>query len=175
MMVIFLTGLVSMILMRTLRNDYAKYARDDDDLESLVSIWILLPILLYLNSSRKLILLIHPLPLNCCLKSWLCFDRRGMLMRNLDGNLSMVMYFVLLEAWHFFLLLLVSALSWQLLSFLWLYWPLLACYMLGMLKIIHILLTSFLPWPFMHNTCITLSFAVMQYHYVLIISHSYFD
>jgi hypothetical protein len=38
MMVIFLTGLVSMILMRTLRNDYAKYARDDDDLESLVSI-----------------------------------------------------------------------------------------------------------------------------------------
>ena len=36
MMVIFLTGLVSMILMRTLRNDYAKYAREDDDLESLV-------------------------------------------------------------------------------------------------------------------------------------------
>jgi transmembrane 9 superfamily protein 3 len=34
-MVIFLTGLVSMILMRTLRNDYAKYARDDDDLETL--------------------------------------------------------------------------------------------------------------------------------------------
>ncbi|EEF31705.1 transmembrane 9 superfamily member 1 [Ricinus communis] len=35
MMVIFLTGLVSMILMRTLRNDYAKYAREDDDLETL--------------------------------------------------------------------------------------------------------------------------------------------
>ncbi|KAL1542818.1 Transmembrane 9 superfamily member 1 [Salvia divinorum] len=35
MMVIFLTGLVSMILMRTLRNDYAKYGREDDDLESL--------------------------------------------------------------------------------------------------------------------------------------------
>ncbi|KAK9810284.1 hypothetical protein WJX72_007991 [[Myrmecia] bisecta] len=35
MMVIFLTGLVSMILMRTLRNDYAKYTRDEDDLESL--------------------------------------------------------------------------------------------------------------------------------------------
>nr|XP_043623389.1 transmembrane 9 superfamily member 1-like isoform X1 [Erigeron canadensis] len=35
MMVIFLTGLVSMILMRTLRSDYAKYAREDDDLESL--------------------------------------------------------------------------------------------------------------------------------------------
>lgn len=37
-MVIFLTGLVSMILMRTLRNDYAKYAREDDDLETLVMI-----------------------------------------------------------------------------------------------------------------------------------------
>jgi hypothetical protein len=36
MMVIFLSGLVSMILMRTLRNDYAKYARDDEDLETLV-------------------------------------------------------------------------------------------------------------------------------------------
>ncbi|CAO2835335.1 unnamed protein product [Amaranthus hypochondriacus] len=35
MMVIFLTGLVSMILMRTLRNDYAKYAREDDDLETM--------------------------------------------------------------------------------------------------------------------------------------------
>ncbi|CAI9270274.1 unnamed protein product [Lactuca saligna] len=35
MTVIFLTGLVSMILIRTLRNDYAKYAREDDDLESL--------------------------------------------------------------------------------------------------------------------------------------------
>ncbi|KAL6323273.1 hypothetical protein AAG906_029280 [Vitis piasezkii] len=35
MMIIFLTGLVSMILMRTLRNDYAKYAREDDDLETL--------------------------------------------------------------------------------------------------------------------------------------------
>ncbi|CAA6668422.1 unnamed protein product [Spirodela intermedia] len=35
MMVIFLTGLVSMILMRTLRNDYAKYAREEEDLETL--------------------------------------------------------------------------------------------------------------------------------------------
>lgn len=39
MMVIFLTGLVSMILMRTLRNDYAKYAREDDDLETLVMLY----------------------------------------------------------------------------------------------------------------------------------------
>ena len=30
MMVIFLTGIVSLILMRTLRKDYAKYARDGD-------------------------------------------------------------------------------------------------------------------------------------------------
>ena len=35
MMVIFLTGLVAMILLRTLRNDYTKYTRDDDDIESL--------------------------------------------------------------------------------------------------------------------------------------------
>ncbi|XP_059299430.1 transmembrane 9 superfamily member 1-like isoform X2 [Lycium ferocissimum] len=35
MMVIFLTGLVSMTLMRTLRNDYAKYARENDDMETL--------------------------------------------------------------------------------------------------------------------------------------------
>lgn len=36
MMVIFLTGLVSMILLRTLRADYARYtATDDDDLEAL--------------------------------------------------------------------------------------------------------------------------------------------
>lgn len=34
MMVIFLTGLVSMILLRTLRADYARYtAVDDDDIE----------------------------------------------------------------------------------------------------------------------------------------------
>ncbi|KAH0749290.1 hypothetical protein KY290_028522 [Solanum tuberosum] len=34
MMVVFLVGLVSMILMRTLRNDYAKYAREIDDMET---------------------------------------------------------------------------------------------------------------------------------------------
>ena len=30
MMVIFLVGLVSMILMRTLRKDYARYSKEDD-------------------------------------------------------------------------------------------------------------------------------------------------
>lgn len=35
MMVIFLTGIVSLILMRTLRKDYAKYARESSDLEDL--------------------------------------------------------------------------------------------------------------------------------------------
>ena len=35
MMVIFLCGLVSLILLRTLRNDYARYTRDEDDLEGL--------------------------------------------------------------------------------------------------------------------------------------------
>jgi transmembrane 9 superfamily protein 3 len=35
MMVIFLTGIVSLILMRTLRKDYAKYARETGDLDDL--------------------------------------------------------------------------------------------------------------------------------------------
>ena len=35
-MVIFLVGLVSMILMRTLRKDYARYSRDEE-LDDLVS------------------------------------------------------------------------------------------------------------------------------------------
>lgn len=37
MMVIFLVGLVSMILMRTLRKDYARYSKDDE-LDDMVSI-----------------------------------------------------------------------------------------------------------------------------------------
>ena len=55
MMVIFLTGLVSMILMRTLRNDYAKYAREDDDLESLV----MFPQLLFDIAARYFTLVQH--------------------------------------------------------------------------------------------------------------------
>lgn len=35
MMVMFLVGLVTIILMRTLRKDYARYAKEDGDLESL--------------------------------------------------------------------------------------------------------------------------------------------
>ncbi len=38
MMVIFLVGLVSMILMRTLRKDYARYSKEDD-LDEMVSGW----------------------------------------------------------------------------------------------------------------------------------------
>lgn len=38
MMVIFLVGLVSMILMRTLRKDYARYSREED-LDDLVRGW----------------------------------------------------------------------------------------------------------------------------------------
>lgn len=52
MMVIFLTGLVSMILMRTLRNDYAKYAREDDDLESLVMLLICYVLTIFINCSN---------------------------------------------------------------------------------------------------------------------------
>lgn len=33
MMVVFLCGLVSLILMRTLRNDYARYTLEDDGLD----------------------------------------------------------------------------------------------------------------------------------------------
>ena len=37
MMVVFLVGLVSMILMRTLRKDYARYSKEDD-LDEMVGI-----------------------------------------------------------------------------------------------------------------------------------------
>ena len=33
MMVVFLCGLVALILMRTLKNDYARFTSEDDDLE----------------------------------------------------------------------------------------------------------------------------------------------
>lgn len=39
MMVIFLVGLVSMILMRTLRKDYARYSKDDE-LDDLVTAYM---------------------------------------------------------------------------------------------------------------------------------------
>lgn len=38
MMVIFLVGLVAMILMRTLRKDFARYGRDEDTLDDIVSV-----------------------------------------------------------------------------------------------------------------------------------------
>jgi hypothetical protein len=38
MMVLFLVGLVSMILLRTLRKDYARYGKDDD-LDDMVKIF----------------------------------------------------------------------------------------------------------------------------------------
>ena len=38
MMVIFLVGLVSMILMRTLRKDYARYSKEDD-IDEMVRVW----------------------------------------------------------------------------------------------------------------------------------------
>ena len=42
MMVVFLCGLVALILMRTLRNDYARFAADEDDMELVrtISFWI---------------------------------------------------------------------------------------------------------------------------------------
>lgn len=44
MMVIFLVGLVSMILMRTLRKDYARYSKEDE-LDDLVSIFVSLSLI----------------------------------------------------------------------------------------------------------------------------------
>jgi transmembrane 9 superfamily protein 3 len=35
MMVIFLVGLVSMILMRTLRKDYARYSKDEEEIDDM--------------------------------------------------------------------------------------------------------------------------------------------
>ncbi len=37
MLVAFLCGVVALILMKTLRNDFAKYAKNDEDVEQLVS------------------------------------------------------------------------------------------------------------------------------------------
>lgn len=39
MMVIFLIGLVTMILMRTLRKDYARYSKDEE-MDDMVSVWL---------------------------------------------------------------------------------------------------------------------------------------
>ena len=39
MMVIFLVGLVSMILMRTLRKDYARYSKEEDIDEMVTFFW----------------------------------------------------------------------------------------------------------------------------------------
>ena len=48
MMVIFLVGLVSMILMRTLRKDYARYSKDDELDDMVKLIWINLSSLIHL-------------------------------------------------------------------------------------------------------------------------------
>jgi hypothetical protein len=100
MMVIFLTGLVSMILMRTLRNDYAKYAREDDDIESLVNYFIALFQYAFSNNITLCILVVD--------FSFLFFweyGRREMLMRNLDGSWFMEMSSGHLVIWLFFQLL----------------------------------------------------------------------
>lgn len=46
MMVIFLVGLVSMILMRTLRKDYARYSKEED-LDDMVCMFLFTPDILY--------------------------------------------------------------------------------------------------------------------------------
>ena len=49
MMVIFLVGLVSMILMRTLRKDYARYSKEDDLDDMVYNYSIMLFYLLFYN------------------------------------------------------------------------------------------------------------------------------
>ena len=46
MMVIFLVGLVSMILMRTLRKDYARYSKEDDLDDMVYNYYVILSIIL---------------------------------------------------------------------------------------------------------------------------------
>lgn len=89
-MVIFLTGLVSMILMRTLRNDYAKYAREDDDLESLVMPF---RIVYYLFIKYITYFFAEKVGVSECQFSLnIIYSRREMLVKNLAGNLFMVMF-----------------------------------------------------------------------------------
>ena len=81
MMVIFLTGLVSMILMRTLRNDYAKYAREEDDLDSLVMIFCRTFFLLSIDNHMSTGLIVTFFQ-----------TRKETSMKNLAGSLCMVMF-----------------------------------------------------------------------------------
>ena len=138
MMVIFLTGLVSMILMRTLRNDYAKYAREDDDLETLVRLSWCLSVTIIIIIFKIYVWNIDSVFLESSLWFWLSIlvqppniSRKEMLVKNLAGNLCMVMFFGLLAVWLFFQLLLVQVLSLHCWFFLSSCWLLLGCCMLG--------------------------------------------
>jgi branched-subunit amino acid transport protein AzlD len=99
MMVIFLAGLVSMILMRTLRNDYAKYAREDDDLDTLVSVIpVHIILVVYLIAWQKGFVVAYAwFATSLLVKLRHFIGRREMLMRNQGGSWFMVMYFDLLE------------------------------------------------------------------------------
>jgi hypothetical protein len=51
MMVLFLVGLVSMILMRTLRKDYARYSREDD-VDEMVHMYLYLLTIRHITESH---------------------------------------------------------------------------------------------------------------------------
>lgn len=59
MMVIFLVGLVSMILMRTLRKDYARYSKEDD-IDDLVN-WIFILLLCKMHLKALFLIIIDEL------------------------------------------------------------------------------------------------------------------
>lgn len=144
MMVLFLTSLVSMILMRTLRNDYAKYAREGDDLETLVIISAYHPCLKYFRfcfyMARMVRAETNSLYATHCRMPliWhIFFIRKGMWLKSLDGSLSMEMCSSPHKIWFSFQLLLVQVRNWQCLFFLSFCWQ-----FLGM----HAILTFFMGW-----------------------------
>jgi hypothetical protein len=83
MVVLFLVGLVSMILMRTLRKDYARYSRKDD-IDEMVCI--------HLRTYTVCIGIVRMLPSTCLTVAMVtCVCRRGTWEMSMDGSRYMVM------------------------------------------------------------------------------------
>lgn len=110
-MVIFLTGLVSMILMRTLRNDYAKYARENDDMETQVKLFLPISQVFTWTHVQWHILVRELLIGGVRLVEFLY--RKGMYLKSLVGSLSMVTFSDLHKIWLSFQRLLGLVLSLQ--------------------------------------------------------------
>lgn len=83
MMVIFLVGLVSMILMRTLRKDYARYSKDEEMDDMVIHINIPFHIFFFTDSFLFFVL------------SLVIVKRNVIWVMNTVGNKCMAMYSVL--------------------------------------------------------------------------------